>query len=597
MARNYGGLSPYYTAAENTLEQYVPLPFQEMMAASTAIQQRADKIMEQQAATDSMLANIEALAPEHKNYITNVANSFRDTQAKLLDKYNGNASDPEFIRESRKAIMQAASDPNFRTILSANERLKMNDKIARQMAAEGKLFINPEFRGVDANGRLIDDVGNVEYVNTLDKLKEQYATAYQTMVNDNKGTISNATALNNVKANAMEMVKNQSPEFLRLHQAYMQQGMNAQQASQKIASDLAGLDNQFQVKNERDNQYYNYQLALRQDARNAQTHALQISKLKAELAALSGQGQQGLTPSGTFIEGAISAKDVNKDKLNLISMFRQQLDSKGNLKQVDRVKDKQATYSYLNSSSSVAGSGANSTQLFKSSGSNTKNNKTAYETLQYMRNELGWANKQGSAKQVADAYEKMVRSDNLAPITYVPGQSSVYNGLERTFGTNLSGAYYYEDGKRKKADNPELIAELEKNKALLGLSSSNGGSVVFRSTKDGVPVTITVPMDYNTKRILGNTLQIGNILTDYSDNESLQKAFKSNPEAFTIYKDKIPYAPRITANGLRYARLDEDNQFVRDANKNMIYLPDELVKARIDHEYGLLDERLLGTYK
>lgn len=581
MARNYKDLSPYYTAAENTLEQYVPLPFQEMMAASTAIQQRADKIMEQQAATDSMLANIEALAPEHKNYITNVASSFRDTQAKLLDKYNGNASDPEFIRESRKAIMQAASDPNFRTILSANERLKMNDKIARQMAAEGKLFINPEFRGVDNNGRLIDDVGNVEYVNTLDKLKEQYATAYQTMVNDNKGTISNATALNNVKANAMEMVKNQSPEFLRLHQAYMQQGMNAQQASQKIASDLAGLDNQFQVKNERDNQYYNYQLALRQDARNAQTHALQISKLKAELAGLTGQGQQGLTPSGTFIEGAISAKDLNKDKLSLISQFRKHLDSKGNLDIKEKVLQSGAF-------------GAHATQKLTT---NQIAGRNVNETLKYMRNELGWGNRQGSAKQVADAYEKMVRSDNLAPITYVPGQSSVYNGLERTFGTNLSGAYYYEDGKRKKADNPELIAELEKNKALLGLSSSNGGSVVFRSTKDGVPVTITVPMDYNTKRILGNTLQIGNILTDYSDNESLSKAVKANPEAFKIYKDNIPYAPRITANGLRYARLDEDNQFVRDANKNMIYLPDELVKARIDHEYGLLDERLLGTYK
>lgn len=580
MARNYGGLSPYYTAAENTLEQYVPLPFQEMMVASNAIQQRGDKILEQQATTDSMLANIEALAPEHKNYITNVANNFRESQSKLLDKYNGNASDPEFIRESRKAIMQAASDPNFRTVLSANERLKMNDKIARQMAAEGKLYINPEFTGVNADGRLTDEVGNVEYVNTLDKLKEQYSTAYQTMVNDNKGTISNADALNNVKNNTISMLQSQSPEFTRLQQAYMQQGMTQAQANQKIASDISGLDNQFQVKRERDGQYYNYQLALRQDARQAQSHAMQMKEMKAKLAALTGNGQP-LTPSGTFVEGAISAQDLNKDKLDLVKEFSKHIDAKGNLSIINKTLQ----------------SGAFGTTSGRTLTTNQIAGRNVNDTLKYLREELGWGPKQGSARQVAQAYEKMVKSDNLAPVTYVPGQASIYNGLDRTFGNNFSGAYYYEDGKRKKADDPKIVAELEKNKALLGLSNTNGGSVIFRSQKEGVPVTITVPMDNKTKNILGNTLKIGNILTAYKDNESLQKAVKSNPNQFLVSRNNENYAPRITSNGLRYAQVNENGDFVRGSDKNLNYLPDELVQARINHEYGLLDVNLESTFK
>lgn len=600
----YGNTSPYYTAVSNTLEKYVPLPFQEMMAASQGIQQRADKALDQQAATESMLSNIEALAPEHKNYITNVANDFRTRQSELLNKYNGDASNPEFIRESRSNIMKASADQNFRTILTANERLKQNDSIARKMRAEGRLFLNPEFSGKDSNGNLIDNVGEVELVDTLDKLRTEYDIAWKSMENNNKGTISNKSNIDRQNKRVLDSIKNNSPEFTKLAQAYMQQGMTQEQATRRLQSDISGLQGQYGIRSERDNSYYSHQLALRNEVRNAQEHKLKMAQL---LSTMGGENSPNIL-KGTMLNGIVSNKDLNPEKKEIISNMRKVIDNKGNLKLKEGRENNSGGKTY-NSLNSGKGSGMSSSQPFKSESNLSKTKEKSYlDTLQMMRTELGWpksGKNSGNAKQVVDAYENLTRNDNLISSVYVPGNSTVFNGIERTFKSDLSGADVYVNGKKDilKEDN---LAEATKNASFSGISMSNGGVAIFKSFSDKdktKAITMTVPLDNNTKRLLNSNLKIAKILDQFPDNTQLETEMKSNGLPY-LRKDSNGnlYLPRKTSNGLRYAQaeVDENGNFI-DFKRNNVnglnYMNDEVVENIMRSEYSTVDKHLEYIFK
>lgn len=601
MARNYNTLSPYYTAAENTLEQYVPLPFQEMMAASNAIYQRGEAIENQKLAADSLINNVEALSSEHRNYVNQRSKGFRDEASKLLEEYGGNAADPEYIRRTKQLIMQYANDNNFKTITSANEKLRFNDKIARQMRAEGKLYVRPQFKGIDDKGNLTDQVGEIEYVNTLDKLKEEYKIAWQSMENNNRGTITNAANIKRQNERVMNSLANQSPEFQKLAQAYVEQGMSVEQALNQVKSDVIGLQGQYGIRSERDNSYYSYQLALRNDARQAEEHRYKIAGLKQQL--LQSQGVPQTNPlQGTLVQGAISAKDLNKDKQELATAFRKQIGKDGNL-DVKMVSPDVNTNTYSPTGATL-GTKHNTTGRITDD-RKALGGRSAMEALNYMRAELGWptkGKKAGSAKQVVDAFERMVKNDNVAPVAYVPGNSSVYNGIERTFGSNFSGATYYKDGEKLKADDSKIIAELEKNKQFAGLSFVNGGSALFKSVSDGKPVTIAVPLDNQTKQVMRSNLHIASIQNEFNDNTQLLKAIKRNPRNFVSQQPDGYYAPRLTGNGLMYAKVKTDGSgnivdFERDSNNQIKYMDGAIPQQEMLREYNLLDSHLSNIYR
>lgn len=602
MARNYQGLSPYYTAANQTLEQYVPMPFQEMAAASDAILKRADAVEQQSLATDNMIANMEALAPEHKNYLTSLGKNFSQQSRNLIDQYGGNISDPEFIRQQRRLISQTASDPNFRTILSANDQLKMNRKIAAEMNAKGQLYINPNFTGKDTNGRLTDAVGNVELVDTLDKLKDEYKIAWQSMENDNRGTITNAKNINRLNKRVLDSVASGSPEFQRLAQAYVQRGMSPDQAINQIKSDITGLQGQYGVKSERDNSYYNYQLALRQDARSSQEHSLKMRTMATQLAQMTGAGGDKTPLNISTTKGPISNIDLNKDKISMVKELRNHLDDKGNLNNGKSAGSQIAVSSTFAPTNKIMG-GAN--PLTKSS----LRGGSANETLKYMREELGWSPRLGTAKQVADAYESMVKSDNFAPTIYVPSNPTVYNAIDKQFGNSMEGATYFENGKARHADNGEIISNLERNKSFVGFSTTRNQSgqdqmsLKYRSYTDKDkknPVIVEIPMSEEMQRLSKTKLKYNSIMQGLTDNAELSKS-----NMYEIIDGRI-FVPRRTAQGLRFAEVTgtidnngvlRNRQYVRQSNKDLNYLRDDIVEAKLYSELKDLDNYFLDIYK
>lgn len=601
MARNYGGLSPYYTAVDNTLEQYVPLPFQEMMSASNAINQRAENIQNQTLAADSLIANIEALSPTHRDYVQTRGNNFREESSSLLDQYGGNAADPEFIRKSKQLIMKYANDGNFRIIASANQRLRANDQIAREMRAKGQLYINPRFTGTDAQGNLTDDVGEIELVNTLDQLRSEYEIAWKSMENNNKGTISNAANINRLNTRVMDSLKNQSPEFQRLAQAYMERGMTQDQATRQIQSDLAGLQGTFGIRTERDNSYFSHQLALRQDARQSAAHAMQMRALAQQL-----QPQGSTQPmKGSMIEGPISNVDMNRDKLDMVNAFKKRIDKSGNLTDARSLGENIVVSNTFVPTNSIS-VGKNPL------GGNALRNNSAAETLKYMREELGWGARRGSAKQVAEAYEQYIKSDNLAPTMYVPSNPTVYNNIDKQFGNNLSGATYYIDGKQKHATKADDILQLEKTKSFMGISTgktANGspeGALKYRAYIDDKPVIVEVPLPSNLRSAVRENINLGKLVQSNIDNTGIKQEILNGNTSLVQRIGNDYYAPRRTSNGLKFAKINPQVNsqgrltgfdFERGSNNNLNYLPDDLVQQKLHYEYNQLDNLLDYLYK
>jgi len=236
-------INRYSKAIDQSLEKYVPLPFQEMMMAGAAIQQRGDLAQQQVDQVETGLGSIEAYAPAQKEFISNYVNDFRSKTTSLLDKYQGNTSDPEFIRESKKINMQFASDPRLKIIKEANDKIKFNEQISGKLQAEGKLFIKPEFSGVDERGNLSANVGNVQAVNTLDDWTRSGAIAHAS-TEEIGSTITNKNNLNRWRQTIASDIQGQQ----KLTKAFMQQGMTQEEAANAVNSSVQGLVNQYGIE-------------------------------------------------------------------------------------------------------------------------------------------------------------------------------------------------------------------------------------------------------------------------------------------------------------------------------------------------------------
>lgn len=233
-------ISRYTNPIQNTLEQYVPLPFDDMLKAGQMIQARGDAAEAQQMQVQSGLASMEALAPAHAKFRDTFANSYKAEASKLLDKYQSNTSNPEFIRDMKRLNLQFASDPRLQTIKQGNDLYKQNQQIAAKMKAEGKLFIQPQFTGVDANGNLTADVPGVSAVNTLEEWTNAAKVAHESM-EDIGMKVTNARNLQNWKKSVQSDKVGQ--EKLKL--AYMQQGMSAEQADAAVKTNIQSLANTY----------------------------------------------------------------------------------------------------------------------------------------------------------------------------------------------------------------------------------------------------------------------------------------------------------------------------------------------------------------
>lgn len=281
-------INRYTRGIENSLEQYVPLPFDTMFKAGQATQARYDQSVADDAATQTGLASIEARSPAYRQYVDKTISGYRDSMTNLIKKYNGRLDDPEFKRQAKQMQTQVANDPAFQTIKLGNEAIKQSQGLEAQLKAQGKLFISdlPNFKGTDENGRLIAYSGAPQAVNTLDEWTKSGAIAHQS-TEEVGNTITNKNNLNRWKQAIQGDVAGQT----KLMQAYMQQGMSQQQASQAVKSSVQGLINQYGVESKLNTGLMGLQQSAYQfnvsradrlrEAAAERANRLEIAKLKA----------------------------------------------------------------------------------------------------------------------------------------------------------------------------------------------------------------------------------------------------------------------------------------------------------------------------
>lgn len=272
-------ISRYTNPIQNTLEQYVPLPFDEMLKAGQMIQQRGDLAEQQQMQVQTGLASMEAYAPGHAKFRDSFVNNYKSEASKLLDKYQSNTSNPEFIRDMKKLNLQYGSDPRLQTIKMGNELYKQNQQIAAKMKAEGKLFIQPQFTGVDANGNLTADVPGVTAVNTLDEWTNAAKIAHESMEDIGSKT-TNARNLQNWK----KSVQSDGAGQAKLKLAYMQQGMSPEQAEAAVKTNIQSLVSSYGKVEKTNLGLLSYGLQERQFAQQTEDRA-EDRKLKRAIAA------------------------------------------------------------------------------------------------------------------------------------------------------------------------------------------------------------------------------------------------------------------------------------------------------------------------
>lgn len=306
MARN-----EWFSAVEQTLPEYVPLPMDRLFQAGQLLQNRFDTNMQSLNDVGTGLASIEARLPGHREYVNTLANNYRNESQALLDRFGGNASDPQFQREFNRLKSKFSSDRNLSTISLANEAAKRNEELGARLAAEGKLYVNPQTTGLDANGNLVSDVGQIRQVNTLDNWANRLKIAAGTM-NEEGNLITNKTSLGTAKKEIQNAIKAGSPEVLDLVQAYETRGMTRDQALTQVAQDAQRMSGEYAESSQTNWKKLDFEQGILQ---HRERMALERAKLNAANAA-SGQngGMGGIGANGTYF-----VSTANRERNNVIA--------------------------------------------------------------------------------------------------------------------------------------------------------------------------------------------------------------------------------------------------------------------------------------
>lgn len=276
MARNQ-----WFTAVEQTLPEHIPLPMEQLFQAGQAIQQRYDTNMANIDAVGTGLASIEARLSGHKQYVDNLSKNYRTEVDQLLTRFNNNASDPQFAREFNRIKTKYANDRNLSTIALANEAAKRNDMVAAELDQKGLLYINKNGTGLDENGNLISDVGNIRQVNTLQDWESSLTKAYQSS-SEVGNMITNEPSLNKAKQSITEAIAKGDPAVTDLIEAYETRGFTRDQAVNKVVQDANRLMNSYNAESktnipklqlEQSERHFRQQMAFRREEAKARSQA------------------------------------------------------------------------------------------------------------------------------------------------------------------------------------------------------------------------------------------------------------------------------------------------------------------------------------
>lgn len=229
-------INQYSQPIQNTLESYIPLPLDTLMKAGQAIQSRGDIAQNQNDQFQTGLSSMEALAPDHRQYVNKAVNNYKQQQSDLLDKYKGNTSDPDYERESRRLNMQFAADPNLKVIQNTNDLFKAKQKIRDTLDSQGVKYLdsNPNFTGTDDKGNLSNNVGQLRataFDTNIDRSFKELEAAQK--VKGNK--LTNEDALHTEQNGYLsDLVTGANPDIQDALHYYKQQGMTDTQAKAAV---------------------------------------------------------------------------------------------------------------------------------------------------------------------------------------------------------------------------------------------------------------------------------------------------------------------------------------------------------------------------
>lgn len=286
-------------AIDNALEQYIPLPFDTLMKAGQATQQRYDQSVADDTALQTGLASIEARSPAHKQYVDTQIASYRNKMKGLIDQFGGRLDDPEFKRQAKQIQNQYANDPNFQTIKLSNENIKRSQDFEANLKTKGDLYLSDlsSFKGVDENGKLQIYNGAPRRLNYLNDW-----LASGKLAHDTKETINGRdTNRGNLERWRNSILSNTTAHD-EMKQAYMQQGLNEQQAEKAVSNSIQSMINSYAIDDKPNMGLLSYDLQKQEFNYRKQRDAAE-DKLRRDLAASkAGAGKPDIpdnTPSFT----------------------------------------------------------------------------------------------------------------------------------------------------------------------------------------------------------------------------------------------------------------------------------------------------------
>jgi hypothetical protein len=441
-------ISKYTKPLDQTLEQYVPLPFEEMMQAGKAIQQRGDQAEAQNAAVETGLGSMEAMAQGQSKFRDTFVQDYRSNATALLDKFKGNTSDPDFIRESRKLNLTYAADPRLQTIKQTNEFLKSQEKIKMELGAKGIKYIDPNrnFSGVDDKGNLVAPQAGVRGTNFDEDITKAFLQIKDNMTDNGRGWKTNKPNLDNLAGNFVKNLDSH-PATRDAIDYYKQQGMSDTQAKQAAL----GLVKQAYTDNLKSDRDYSYdQMLISRENLNLskRKQAMDEYEFKAKLQAKKTQNT-GLIAS----QGTIDPKDINSTLISKVDDVLGQVTKAGGIP-VGRIQTIADTpenrqkyagkFDVVNkASTNTSGTGAGQmlsigSQLrIKDQYAKATYNPEQQQLVRVAREQLGSLAKNGdkylSDKTVLERYKQHLANDNVAATFWTTPRGDQLKALDNTY--------------------------------------------------------------------------------------------------------------------------------------------------------------------
>lgn len=554
-------ISEYTNPVQNSLEQYVPLPLEQIYKSAAAIQQRGDLAANQNDAVQTGLSSMEALAPGQRDFVNKFANDFRAQQGALLDKYHGNTSDVNYDQESRKLNMQFAADPRLTTIKQVNELIKKKQSIKDELDAKGLKYLdsNPSFTGVDGSGNLTSDVGSLKStafdsnINQAFKDKENAIEQIGHRLTNHR----NLMKIHDSYVNQDGTLNTDNQDVQQGLAYYKQQGLTDMQAAAKVRNHVdAGLGYAHDLKD------HFYEISPYQ----SEELSLRWAELKDKQAREKKEAQPELPNLLPFTHerAPLIETNVNQNKLNQLDnikfkdnggLNKDQFfmdDTPENRKKLDAKGQKYATHNDIDVDA-LGTEGGMTKKLIVEGGYNPNESKLVDEAREF----LGPNAKNGknfiSDQHTIERY-KATLSNQAQEMNYIkPNNSEYLKSLEDVQigkkGENIGPQYtiFNSDGSlndgSKQGSNP--LENIKEGSFSYGGANptpfgkyQNGTVKINATDKKGNPVEIIKPLDRYQQQVLSLPNQMYKALNSDVSNSDLEKTPITMPNGQMIYIQK-----------------------------------------------------------